>query len=366
MVDNNLGIYIHVPFCMSKCPYCNFYSLTNTENIGEFTRTVCNEIKNWGIKLDKTVDTIYFGGGTPSILPSDNVVEILQTVNNSFFVKTPEITLEVNPANYGLLDFRKLNFFGVNRISLGAQSFENSQLRILGRNHNRKDIFSAIDVIKSAGIKNISLDIILGTPGQKLKYIDDFIDYCEENSITHISAYMLKIEEGTPYYLNKNNFKFFCDDDIADMYLHICKLAKKREYEHYEISNFAKKGFESKHNLKYWRLKNYLGIGPSAHSLVDGKRFYYPNNLFDFVSNPRIIVDGECEREKEFMMLGLRMKSGITNESFKNVFGRNIPDVYFKRAKKFEKYGLINLSNDKISLTTRGFLLSNYIISEII
>lgn len=367
MSNNNLGIYIHVPFCKSKCPYCDFYSLTDDKNIENYVNAVCREIDKWGKTTNKTVDTIYLGGGTPSVLKSDDILKVLNTVKDNFSVETPEITMEINPADYDKLDFEKLSFFGLNRVSVGAQSMDNKQLAVLGRRHSREDIVKSVNAIKKY-IKNISLDIILGAPGQKNEYIEEFVDFCVWNDVPHISAYMLKIEENTPYYLNKNNLVFFNDDELADFYIYICDLMRKHNYRHYEISNFSKTGFESNHNLKYWRLEDYLGIGPSAHGLIDGRRFYYGRDLTSFIYRPTVKYENraDMDMEREFVMLSLRLDTGLQNEQFKAKLGYDIPNKYFQRAKKFEKYGLINCKKDCIKLTEQGFLVSNTIISELI
>lgn len=365
MSKSNLGIYIHVPFCRGKCPYCDFYSLTDESLKGKYVSAVCREIELWGKKIDKTVDTIYFGGGTPSLLSADNIIQILNTVIDNFKISNPEITMEINPADIEFLDFEKLKHFGLNRVSLGAQSMNNSQLKILGRRHNAEDIKKSVNFLKSSGINNISLDIILGVPEQKNEDIEEFVNFCSSNGIPHISAYMLKIEEGTPYYFNKENWKFCSDDELADFYIYACEALKKCGYGHYEISNFAKGGFESKHNLKYWDLDDYLGIGPSAHSLVGGKRFYYEKNLKKFIDNARVEHE-KTNLEKEFIMLALRTKWGITNTKFKQKMGYDLPKTYFEKAKKFEKHGLIECSENGIKINESSFLVSNVIISEII
>lgn len=367
MMSNTLGVYIHVPFCKSKCPYCDFYSLTDVSLIDDYINALCGELNHWSQKIKKEVDTVYFGGGTPSVIGTENILKILSFIKSSFSVKkAAEFTLEVNPGDCFLLDFAKLKENGVNRISLGAQSLNDSQLKILGRRHSAEDIIKAVNVIQSATIENISLDLILGTPGQKVSDIKAFVDFCEKNKIPHISAYILKVEKGTPYYFNKEKFDFYDDDKLADIYLYASEILNECRYNHYEISNFAKKGFESKHNLKYWKLDEYLGIGPAAHSLVGGKRFYYEKNLKNFISSPKTINEGNFEAEKEFVMLAWRTKWGITNEEYRKNFGCDIPKRYFEKGKKFEKYGFVSLENNGINLTEKGFLLSNYIISEII
>ncbi|MDO4199473.1 MAG: radical SAM family heme chaperone HemW [Clostridia bacterium] len=365
MSNKNLGIYIHVPFCRSKCPYCDFYSQTDDKYIENYVVAVCRDLEIWGKKVDKTVDTVYFGGGTPSILSTDSILKILGAVKGNFKVNSPEITLELNPGDTTKLDFERLHFNGLNRVSVGAQSMSDSQLKVLGRRHNVSDVKEAVNLLKQCGINNISLDLILGVPEQKNSDIDNFVNFCTENDIPHISAYILKIEEGTPYYFNKSGLKFLDDDELADFYTYTCQAIKKCGYEHYEISNFSKSGFESRHNLKYWNMDDYLGVGPAAHSFLNGKRFYYPKNLKAFINDAKIAYE-ESDLEKEFIMLALRTKKGLINEFFKKKIGYDLPNVYFKRAKKFEKYGLVKCSADSIKINESGFLISNAIISEII
>lgn len=365
MSKNSLGIYVHVPFCRAKCPYCDFYSITDKSFVKDYISAVCRELELWSAKVDKLVDTIYFGGGTPSVLSADDIVRILNVIRNNFRLSNPEITIEINPADAKFLDFEKLKFFGLNRVSVGAQSINSSQLKVLGRRHGVDDIKKSIGLVKSRGINNISLDIILGVPEQKNKDIADFVNFCVDNDIPHISAYMLKIEQGTPYYFNKEGLKFWDDDALADFYDYACELLKNSGYIHYEISNFAKYGFESKHNLKYWELDNYLSIGPSAHSLMNGRRFFYEKNLKKFINSARIEYE-KTDLEKEFIMLGIRTKWGIERDKFKEKFGYDLPKKYFERAQKFEKYGLVKCSESGIRINESGFLISNAIISEII
>ena len=220
-------------------------------------------------------------------------------------------------------------------------------------------------IIKSAKIKNISLDLILGAPEQKNEDVKEFIDFCDKNEVPHVSAYILKVEKGTPYYFNKEKLNFYNDDKLADIYLYACRVLKKYAYTHYEISNFSKEGFESKHNLKYWKLNEYLGIGPAAHSFIDSKRFYYEENLKEFINCPKVTIEESFEPEKEFVMLALRTKWGVLNKEYKKFFGVDIPKRYFEKGKKFEGLGLVNINKSGINFTEKGFLLSNYIISEI-
>ncbi len=363
--NNTLGIYIHVPFCKSKCPYCDFYSVTpfKTES---YVQKACTELEKWSKSLNKTVDTVYLGGGTPSLLKCESICKILNSVKNNFKVSNAEITMEVNPADYKLIDFEKLKFFGVNRVSIGAQSLSDNELKSLGRRHNSDDIFFTYDQIKAAGIKNISFDVILGIPGQTEKSLDDFLNFCQYNKVPHISAYLLKIEKGTLFYKNQEILNFPNEDESAELYLYACEILKKRGYNHYEISNFALPGFESRHNLKYWNLDEYLGVGPSAHSLINNKRFYYRANLEDFICRGEILNEGAFEPKKEYIMLRLRRAEGLKNKYYKEQFGEDIPEIYFQKAQKFVDHGL--MINDKfgLRLTEKGFLLSNHIILDML
>lgn len=367
MAKKTLGLYIHIPFCKSKCPYCSFYSVSNEQNlIDKYIISMCEEIKKWGKKLDLPVDTIYFGGGTPSLLKTEEILQILFCIQKEFKTLLPEVTIEINPGDHRNIDFEKLFYYGVNRISLGAQSLSDSCLKVLGRRHNSKDIIDSVKIIKNSKIDNISLDLILGAPEQKTSDIYDFAYFCKDTGIPHISTYMLKIEENTPYYFNKDNLPFFGEDELADFYFYTCGIMKKFGYFHYEISNFAEKGFESQHNLKYWKLDDYLGLGPSAHSLIFGKRFYYENDLYQFINSPKVLSEGDFEPEKELVMLLLRTAEGLTNQKFKDKLGKDIPLCYFEKAKKLEQYGFLECKRDCIRLTEKGFLVSNSIILEIL
>ncbi len=357
-----------MPFCKSKCLYCDFYSVVPSQTEKYFQK-VCTEIERWGRVLsDRIVNTIYFGGGTPSLLECDNICDILNAIYNNFKISNNkiEITIEINPADYKLIDFEKLKFHGVNRISVGAQSLNDSEFKTLGRRHNVEDIFSTYNQIKESGIKNISFDAILGIPNQTQKSIDDFLNFCKYNQISHISAYLLKIEEGTQFYKNQKTLNFPSEDESAEIYMHVCEVLKKCGYNHYEISNFSVPGFESQHNLKYWNLDEYLGIGPSAHSLINNARFCYSNNINKFINHSEILSEGKFEPEKEYAMLRLRLFDGLKNELYRKKFGKDIPEIYSEKTQKYNNLGLIECNNVEIRLTEKGFLLSNAIISDIL
>ena len=366
-MENSLGIYVHVPFCKSKCPYCSFYSVKDCDRLQQlYTESLASEIVKWGKRLPKikTVDTVYFGGGTPSVLELPNILRILSLIKENFTLKDPEITLEVNPADYSYLDFEKLAEGGVNRVSVGAQSLNGEGLKILGRRHSAKDTEETCKQVKNAGIKNISLDLIVGYPGQTKKDIKKFIDFCAENQIPHISAYLLKVEEGTPY--GKSKLRFASDELCSDFYMYISSTMKKLGYNHYEISNFSLPGKESRHNLKYWNLNDYLGLGPSAHSLLGRERFYYEGDLGKFISSAAPCSEGKGGSPEEYVMLRLRLASGISKGDYEKRFGVSMPQDYFRKAERFEKLGLVEIHEGRINLTPKGFLLSNKIIGDLI
>ncbi|HAN43965.1 MAG TPA: coproporphyrinogen III oxidase, partial [Ruminococcaceae bacterium] len=260
MNTGSIGLYIHIPFCLSKCPYCDFYSVkTDGGSIKKYTAAVVNAIKSRPLG-GLSVDTVYFGGGTPSVIGAENLAEILQAARDSFLVEqNAEITLEANPGTVDLSFFSELKKAGFNRLSMGLQSANDGQLKLLGRRHNADEAKAAVLSAQKAGFDNISLDIMLGIPQQTEKIVEKSIDFCASLNVSHISAYMLKIEPNTPFY--KSNIADICpDEDMqADLYLHAVYCLETRGYKQYEISNFARDGKKSRHNLKYWHCEQYLG-----------------------------------------------------------------------------------------------------------
>lgn len=372
-----LGLYIHIPFCDKKCPYCDFYSVNNNQELQDkYVNKIIQELQNWSQKIDKTINTIYFGGGTPSLLKPDKIYKVLNFITQNFSIlnnnlsNNLEVTIEVNPADYSYSDFQILKNMGINRVSVGAQSLDDQELQILGRRHNTKQILNTYYNIIKSGINNISFDFIIGLYTQNFEKLNNIINFCKNNKISHISTYLLKVEPNTQFFYNKN-IKNFADSDIcSDFYLHISENLKNIGYNHYEISNFALENKQSKHNLKYWNLDEYLGVGPSAHSFLDKKRFYYENNLYNFISNPKIIYENNknimYDTPEEYIMLRLRLSDGINIQDFENKFGKNMLNKYINKLKKYQNFGLINFDENKISLNTNGFLLSNTIISDVI
>ena len=366
-LKNNIGIYIHIPFCNKKCPYCSFYSIRyNYSIINKYIDKLCCEIGKWAEKLNnKYIDTIYFGGGTPNLIGHNNIIKIINFIKANFKCSLLEISMEINPCSHKNMDFRLLKKTGLNRVSIGAQSINNNELLLLGRTHTLYDIKKCLCNIKLSGINNISLDIMLGIQEQNLESLNKSLSFCIDN-VDHISIYMLKIEKGTPYYANMKSLCLPCEDEEINMYLKANKKLEDSGYTQYEISNFCRNDKKCLHNLKYWNLDEYLGIGPSAHSFIDNKRFYYSYSISEFLDNPQILSE-PCENlEQEYIMLRLRLNEGLIYKKFKEKFGYSISETYISKAKKYSNTGFLVLNKSGIRLTPRGFLVSNKIISDII
>ena len=289
-----LGLYIHIPFCLKKCNYCDFYSVSANEEIKrDYVKALIGEIKQWGDSLSRPIDTVYFGGGTPSLL-AEFFPDVMTAVKSSFTLcENAEITMEMNPADNckEILNFALKS--GVNRLSIGAQSGDDTELKVLGRRHTAKQTVETVRLARELGFENISLDIMLALPNSNEKTLEKSLDFITDLEPEHISAYILKVEENTPFNKVYDTLKLPDEDSTADQYLQMCKYLENKGYGHYEISNFSKSGFESRHNLKYWELKEYLGLGPSAHSFINGKRFYFERDLEKFIKGASPLPDGE-------------------------------------------------------------------------
>ncbi len=359
-----LGLYIHIPFCLRKCPYCDFYSLEYSEELKtQYVSAAVSCIEHFADR-SRMVDSIYFGGGTPSLLSEKDIFQILETADKSFCVSNAEITMEANPSSATfekLLGYRKS---GVDRLSFGVQSLNDLELLDLGRLHDSKTAIRAINDAVKAGFNNISADLMLGISRQTEKSLTDSISALSSLDIKHVSAYMLSIEENTPYAKIKSSLLLPDEEKTADLYITTCDELEKHGFEQYEISNFAIKGFESRHNLKYWKLEEYLGIGPAAHSFYNGKRSYYPRDIKNFIDGDfSMISDDTFNPSEEYVMLSLRLKSGL---DLKTAFEYGIDaQKLLEKAQRFIKQKLVIFDNDRLYLTKEGFLVSNYIISEL-
>ena len=359
-----IGLYIHIPFCTAKCPYCDFYSIKSDSNtLDKYTASLIERINSY--KSQFIADTVYIGGGTPSILGTKRLSDILKSVKYSFGTNSLETTIEVNPRSAQNLDFSLLHDCGVNRVSMGLQSSNSEELRLLGRRHNCDDVLYSVDKIRKGGIDNISLDLMLGISHQTTDSLSKSIDFCSNLDVNNISAYILKIEERTPYFLAADSLKLPDDDSVCDLYEFTVDKLNSLGYIQYEISNFCKKGFESKHNLKYWHCEEYLGIGPAAHSFIDKKRFYYNRSIDDFYQGI-IIDDGPGGDTEEYIAMALRLNEGLQYAKFEEYFGVPFPNNYKRKAEQLSKTKLLLCDDNGIRLNTKGFLCSNSIISEIL
>ena len=366
-----IGLYLHVPFCKSKCPYCDFYSYgAKDEQKNEYTDVLKSRILSsyntlQGIYPCKA-DTLYIGGGTPSVLGAKSLKSLVDASFSTFLTDTAEVTIECNPHGLTYDFFAELFDCGVKRISLGLQSANDEERRILGRLSNRNQVENAVKNAQKAGFQNISLDLMLGIPKQTSKSLDDSIDFCLGLGVPHISAYMLKLEENTFFYKNRQKYDFPDDDLTADLYLQLCNRLNENCIFQYEISNFAKKGFESRHNLKYWHCEEYLGLGPSAHSFLNGKRFYFPRNTEDFLVGNSPIEDGTGGDFTEYAMLCLRLNEGLIQKNVLERFNHKIPDDLIKKSQIFIDNGFMVKDCNGLHLTQKGFLLSNTILAQIL
>lgn len=367
IMNKKTGLYIHIPFCKSKCPYCDFYSKkSNDDEVETYTQRLLELITYWGKKAEgRVITSVYFGGGTPNTLGSERLCKILKAVKSVFNVDdNAEITTELNPNCSQHFDFKNLKESGFNRLSFGMQSANKKELKILGRSHTPDDVKSVIKKARESGFGNISLDLMLGIPLQTKETLAKSIDFCKGCDVEHISAYILKVEENTPFYKKKDCLRIPDDDTQAELYSFAVKKLEALGYYQYEISNFAKKGFESRHNLTYWECDEYIGIGPGAYSFFDGKRFHYPRSFDKFYDN-NIIQDGSGGDEEEYIMLNLRLNKGISFERYKERFDADFPDVTKNKAQKYADIGLLTIDSKGIRLNANGFLVSNSIISDL-
>ncbi len=354
--------YIHIPFCIRKCKYCSFVSGENINNKEQYINALIYEIRS---KYNKEeLKTIYIGGGTPSLLQADDINKILSEFK---YEKTAEITLEANPETVSLNKFQEYKSMGINRISLGVQTFNNDLLNLIGRKHTDKDIYSAIDAIKSAGFDNYSLDLIYGLPEQSLKMFENDIKQAVSIFPKHISTYGLKIEKGSFFCDNMpNNIP---DNDVqAEMYLLLSKILKENGFNHYEISNFAKDGFESKHNCAYWLNKEYYGFGLNASGYEQNMRYKNTSSLNQYLKNPLLHEEENFLTEEETyeneIFLALRLGKGLDISAFNKKYKLDFLNKYKKIIDKYQRLKLINIDANRIALTEEGFLLSNEIMSE--
>ena len=373
-----LGLYLHIPFCPQKCAYCDFYSLTQSESkMDEYVRAVAAHLAEIAPQAAMhTVDTVYFGGGTPSYLGVKRLKTLLAAVDKSYaLARDAEITLEANPDSAGdWKALRALRRAGVNRISIGMQSAHDDELRAIGRIHTFAQVEAAVEAARKAKLQNLSLDLIYGLPGQTAERFAASLQAAVQLQPEHISCYGLKIEEGTPLYDTRGQIDLPDDDLQADMYLFAVSFLQEHGYVQYEISNFAKPGFASRHNMKYWTLGEYAGFGPGAHSDFGGVRYSFHRDLQAYMD---AVLHGSAmpmesedlpdwTRDTEYLMLSLRTVQGMDPRYFENTFRQRF-SIFLPALERYAQNGLAAQGeNNTWHLTPRGFLLSNTLIGELL
>jgi oxygen-independent coproporphyrinogen-3 oxidase len=379
------GIYIHIPFCRSRCSYCDFATGMHESALAEaYVRAVCSEITTWQEPVHSfSVDTIYFGGGTPSLLTPAQIEQILEAVYKRFtLVSALEVTLEINPGDGGTSHDAKTEAIrewlrlGINRASFGAQTFDDRELKLLGRTHDSTDIGGTFGRLRQAGFANINFDLIAGLPGQTLAGWKRNLYLALNLRPEHLSLYLLEVHEGTPLAAQINSgMRPKPDDDLAaEMYRVMIDEVRAAGYEHYEISNFCLPGFESRHNTKYWSDAPYYGFGCSAHS-YDGAHRRWANEretarYVELIEKEQSSIVERTELSKEdskseAIFLGLRLMNGLDLQSYRVRFGKDLREEFNGELKRLSDAGLIEINNEVLKLTTHGALLSNEVFAAL-
>ena len=375
--NNEIGIYVHIPFCKKKCDYCDFISYCDKGMlISDYIESVIKEIEIQNIQ--SKITTVYIGGGTPSYIDSKYIIKILEKIKEKNISEDAEITIEVNP---GTVTEKKLKDYincGINRLSIGLQSTKDEILKEIGRIHEYADFLNTYNMAKKIGFNNMNVYLMIGLPNQKIIDIKESLEKILELNPNHISVYSLILEEGTPLFKKVEDGVLKIPDEELErnMYWYVKNTLELNGYKHYEISNYAKEGYESKHNLNCWNQKEYIGIGCAAHSYKNITRYSNTENIEEYINNihkkcfekNRIIHEVQTEEDarKEFMLLGLRKIDGVKINEFKNKFGDNPIYLYRNQLDKLSKENLIIVDNDNIRLSNRGIDLANLVWEEFI
>ena len=363
-----IGLYIHIPFCLQKCAYCDFYSIAGNDTILQkrYIRALTLHMKTLSATMeDRVFDTVYIGGGTPGLLTAEMLTMLMNGIKENFRLSDDaEITLETNPAVAKLDKFKVMRTLGINRISMGMQASQTAVLHTLGRLHTFDQFVESYTDARMAGIQNLSADVMYAIPEQTVNRLLDTLQSLIALSPEHISMYGLKVEENTPFGRMGDQLQLPDEDTQCEMYERACQLLEQSGYHRYEISNFAKVGYESRHNLRYWNREEYLGLGPAAHSFVDGVRYSYPRDIMGYITalekgrlpetDSRVILS-EAEAKEESIMLGLRLAKGIVAD-----------DALVERCQNYLRYGFMKQTENRIAFTTKGFLVSNTILAELL
>lgn len=373
-----LELYIHIPFCIRKCNYCDFLSFPETESgIAQYCHALKEEIKRTGDQAEGIgVRSVFIGGGTPSILEAEQITEIMTCIRNNFSIeKNAEITIESNP---GTLNAEKLNCYyelGINRLSIGLQSTDDDCLRRLGRIHTFQEFEKNYEQARKSGFQNINIDLMSGLPGQSLRGYEDTLNRVTELKPEHISSYSLIIEEGTPFYKSDSVLQQLPDEDTErKMYERTKEILAQQGYERYEISNYARQGRECIHNLGYWEQVPYLGMGLGASSFYNGARFSNERNFRKYLSTPYLPFEHredyvQVSREEQMedtMIFGLRKMKGISVSEFEREFGTPIWEMYGSVIERYSNLGLLIQEGDVLRLTDAGIDVSNRIFEDFI
>lgn len=372
----DLGLYLHIPFCVQKCRYCDFCSAPADKGARTaYVRALCRHLEAEAPALShRRVDTVYLGGGTPTVLDGAELATILHTVKGCFaLTEDVEITVECNPVTGAEPLLRRLREAGVNRISIGVQSAEEEELKLLGRPHGFGEVREVFAAARRAGFENISADVMFGIPAQTVQSFSQTLEAVLELSPTHISAYGLRIEEGTPFYGMQKNLPLPDEDAEAEMAERVAARLRSAGYEHYEISNYAKSGYRSRHNMRYWLGADYLGFGPGAHSYLDGERFETARDRAAYVlavergdfgglRQNRTLIRGK-ELQDEYVMLRMRLSDGVDLADFRRLFGLTFERAYGDTS-RLEGAGLLYKNEKRIVFTEQGMRVSNAILCE--
>lgn len=376
--NSTLGIYIHIPFCRSKCLYCDFYSIpaAKEEAIERYASALCRHIEYMGGQVGgRTVDSVFIGGGTPTVMTAGQFGRICSALEKAFSLSSDcEFTVEANPATFDVDKVSALRLIGVNRFSIGMQSANAEELRLLGRAHRMEQVKMAVDAVNLGGIDNFNLDLMYGIPSQTVESFRKTLELARSLSPSHISVYGLQLEEGTPLFRRQDRYVFPDEDAERDMNRLAASVLGEAGYNRYEISNYAIHGRECRHNLRYWLREDYIGLGAAAHSFSDGVRYFAPDSIEEYVSAInaenyravqlcRQVIDGD-EAVDEYIMLRMRLATGISPKEFRRDTGKSF-EAYEKLMQPFIRSGHIAYENGRYFFTPDGFDVSNYILARV-